>query len=253
MRRKFLILPMLILAVSLSACSGNDAADVNTEESSQQPESESAVPQSESVSEEPSASEETSVSEETRENPNSKILIAYFSRVGNTDFPDDVDAVSSASLNLRNGELTGNTELIAQMIQEETGGELFRIETEKTYPVDYNELVDYARSEPDEDSRPALMSHVENMDEYDVVFLGYPNWWYDMPMPVYSFLEEYDFSGKTVIPFCTHGGSRFSRTVETIEEKLPESVILEGFEIYGEDADGAREGVKDWISGLDMD
>lgn len=111
------------------------------------------------------------------------------------------------------------------MIQQETRGELFRIETEKTYPSDYDELVDYGREEPDEDSRPTLSSHVENMDEYDVVFLGYPNWWFDMPMAVYSFLDEYDFSGKTNIPFCTHGGSGFSNTVATFDDD--EKVILQ--------------------------
>lgn len=181
-----------------------------------------------------------------------KILIAYFTRVGNTDFSDDIDAVSSASLNLQDGELVGNTEVVASMIRQETGGELFRIETEKTYPADYDELVDYGREEPDEDNRPALKSHVENIDEYDIIFLGFPNWWFDMPMAVYSFLDGYDFIGKTVIPFCTHGGSRFSDTISTLEEYLPDSVILEGFEVYGEDAVEAQNDVQEWIRGLDI-
>lgn len=179
-----------------------------------------------------------------------KVLIAYFSRVGNTEFPEDVDAVSSASLNLKNGELEGNTEMIARMIQQETQGDLFRIETEKTYPADYDELVDYGRNEPEEDARPALSSHIDGMEGYDVVFLGYPNWWFDMPMAVYSFLEEYDFSGKTVIPFCTHGGSRFSDTISTLEDFLPETEILDGFEVYGEDAGEAQEEVLAWLEGL---
>ncbi len=181
-----------------------------------------------------------------------KILIAYFTRVGNTDFSDDIDAVSSASLNLQDGELVGNTEMVASMIRQETGGELFRIETEKTYPADYDELVDYGREEPDEDKRPALKSHVENIDEYDIIFLGFPNWWFDMPMAVYSFLDGYDFTGKTIIPFCTHGGSRFSDTISTLEEYLPDSVILEGFEVYGEDAAEAQNDVREWIKGLDI-
>ena len=179
-----------------------------------------------------------------------KVLIAYFTRVGNTDFPDDVDAISSASLNLRNGTLAGNTELIAAMIQQETGGELFRIQTEKKYPVDYNALVDYGQEEPDEDSRPVLQSHVENMEEYDVIFLGYPNWWFNMPMAVYSFLEEYNLSGKTIIPFCTHGGSRFSDTISKLEEILPDSTILEGFEVHGERAADAEDDVAAWIDKL---
>lgn len=180
-----------------------------------------------------------------------KILIAYFSRVGNTDFPEDVDAVSSASLNLQNGELAGNTEVIAQMIGQETQGDLFRIETEKRYPADYDELVDYGRNEPEEDARPALLSHIDDMESYDIVFLGYPNWWFDMPMAVYSFLDEYDFSGKTVIPFCTHGGSRFSDTVSTLESSLPDAEVLEGFEVYGEDASAAQDEVLAWLEELD--
>ncbi len=179
-----------------------------------------------------------------------RVLIAYFSRVGNTDFPEDVDAVSSASLNVQNGELAGNTEVVAQMIGQETQGDLFRIETEKRYPAEYDELVDYGRNEPEEDARPALSSHIDDMESYDIVFLGYPNWWFDMPMAVYSFLEEYDFSGKTVIPFCTHGGSRFSDTIAALETALPEAEILEGFEVYGEDAAAAQDEVLAWLEEL---
>lgn len=204
-----------------------------------------------SVTENPSGNTETHEEIQNAEEAGN-ILIAYFSRVGNTDFPDDVDAVSSASLNLKNSELTGNTELIAQEIWQETGGELFRIETEKKYPADYDELVDYGRNEPEEDSRPALVSHVEDMESYDVIFLGFPNWWFDMPMAVYSFLDEYDFSGKTVIPFCTHGGSEFSDTISTLNSALPDTEILDGFEVYGEDADEAQPDVVNWLGEINQ-
>lgn len=202
-----------------------------------------------SVTENPSGNTETHEEMQDTEVAGN-ILIAYFSRVGNTDFPDDVDAVSSASLNLRNSELTGNTELIAQMIQQETGGELFRIETEKKYPADYEELVDYGRNEPEEDSRPVLVSHVEDMGSYNVIFLGFPNWWFDMPMAVYSFLDEYDFSGKTVIPFCTHGGSGFSDTVTALRNILPDATVLDGFEVYGERAGEAGADITAWLEDL---
>jgi flavodoxin len=181
-----------------------------------------------------------------------KYLIAYFTRVGNTDLPAGIDAQSSASLNARGGKLVGNTELIAEMIARETGGDLFRITTQKKYAADYDEVVNYARREPKEDRRPVLSSHVENMKDYDVVFIGYPIWWYTMPMAVYTFVEEYDLSGKTIVPFCTHGGSRLSGTVEELQRLLPKSTVLSGFEVYGERAADAEADVKAWIKNLGL-
>ena len=180
----------------------------------------------------------------------SKILVAYFTRLGNTDFPAGTDALSSASLNIRNGKLAGNTELIADMIAKQTGGDLFRITTQKKYAADYDSVVNYARSEPKEDRRPALSSHVENMKDYVVVFIGYPIWWYTMPMAVYTFVEEYDLSGKTVVPFCTHGGSRLSGTVEELRKMLPRSKVPDGFEVYADRAAGAEADVSAWIKSL---
>ena len=107
------------------------------------------------------------------------------------------------------GEVLGNTQYIAQLIRPtETGGDLFRIETVQEYPGSHDALLDYAYNELTENARPELASQIENPDSYDVIFLGYPNWNSDLPMPLYSFLEEYDFSGKAIIPFTTHGGSR---------------------------------------------
>lgn len=240
MRKRVVFLTVLLSVFLLTAC-GNSS--IQAESNSQT--AEDTVRQTDTG--QSRADEESSrVGENTGQSGEQKrILIAWFSRVGNTDFPDDVDAVSSASLNLQNGELLGNTELIANMIQEETNGELFRIETEKSYPVDYG------KSEPDEDSRPALSSHVDNLDDYEIIFLGLPNWWFDMPMPVYSFLEEYDFSGKTVIPFYTHGGSKFSDIVSTLKEMLLGATVMDGFEVYGENAVDAGNDVADWLKELD--
>lgn len=235
MKKKFAFLLALLFVFLFTACGNSSQSDSRSQTAEDAAQSKT--------------DKESSQASETSGQQN-RILVAWFSRVGNTDFPSDVDAISSASLNLQNGELLGNTELIAKMIQKETNGELFRIETEKSYPVDYNELVDYGRSEPKDDSRPALSSHVENMDDYNIIFLGYPNWWFDMPMPVYSFLEEYDFSGKTVIPFCTHGGSRFSDTVSTLKEMLTDATVMDGFEVYGENAADAGKDVSDWLKEL---
>lgn len=139
----------------------------------------------------------------------------------------DMDAVSSASIQRIDGEVQGSTEAAARMIQENVGGDLFSIQTIQNYPVDYDTLIDQGGEEKNEGARPELESHVESMSDYDIVFLGFPNWWYDMPMPLYSFLEEYDFSGKTVIPFVTSASSGFSGTIGTLKEMLPDAVIVE--------------------------
>jgi flavodoxin len=198
----------------------------------------------------PPADSQTNKADSNTKKNDSSILIAYFSRVGNTDFPDNVDAVTSASINLQNREYVGNTGLLAKWIQEEVGGELFLIQTAETYPADYDETVERGRKENDEGARPALASHVENMKDYDVIFLGFPNWWYDMPMAVYSFLEEYDLSGKTVIPFCTSGGSQFSSALETIRKKQPNIELLEGLAVRDSKAPEAQASVVDWLKKL---
>lgn len=155
-----------------------------------------------------------------QETTGSNILIAYFS-VPEDVSTDGVDAVSGASIVVDDGEVLGNTEYVAKLIQQTIGGDLFRIETVDPYPLDHDPLVDQAAEEKDADTRPELAAHVENFEQYEFVLLGYPNWWADLPMPVYSFLEEYDFGAKTIIPFITHGGSGASRTVDTISRLQP--------------------------------
>lgn len=133
------------------------------------------------------------------------------------------------------------------------GGELFSIQTVQDYPADYDTLIDQGGEEKNREARPELESHVEDMDKYDVVFLGFPNWWYDMPMPVYSFLEEYDFSGKTVIPFATSAGSGFSGTIETLQKMMPDAEIIgEGLHIPMRNVSGADEEVADWLKEIGM-
>jgi len=180
------------------------------------------------------------------------ILITYFTRVGNTDFPEDVDIVTSASLQYVSGELKGNTQLIAEYIQDIIGGDLFLITTEVKYPADYGEVINYALRENRGNSRPALSSHLENMQDYDVVFLGFPNWHFDMPMAIYSFLEEYDFSDKKIVPFCTHGGSRFSSAIRTLEEKLPDAVLLDGLAVSERNVTSAQDDVEKWLDEIGM-
>lgn len=172
-----------------------------------------------------------------------KVLVAYFT------FPetDGVDASSGASRVVSGGKLYGSTEYVATVIGEATGGDLFAIKTESTYPGSHKELVDAAKKEVEAGVHPKLSTHIQNLDDYDVVFVGYPNWWYDMPMPLYTFFEEYDFTGKTVIPFCTHGGSRFSQSVKTITAMEKGAKVIQGLSISRDNVAGSKDYVLNWL------
>ncbi|MCX4328902.1 MAG: flavodoxin [Lachnospiraceae bacterium] len=189
---------------------------------------------------------------DSKQEEDSKTLIAYFSRVGNTDFPAGADVTASASLIVKDGGLYGNTQYIATMIQRATGGDLFLIETEEKYPADYDATGRQGAKESKEKSRPELASHIENINEYDTVYLGFPNWYYGMPMAVYSFLEEYNLSGKTIIPFVTSGGSGFSDTIPEIQSIQPDATVLsEGFKVtHSKVSDVTFEDVEEWINSL---
>lgn len=178
---------------------------------------------------------------------NSKVLIAYFAVAENSD----VDAVSSASVNVADGEARGLVRILAEDIQSVTGGDLFSIQTSTDYPGGIDNLIDYAAEEQDENVRPELTSHIENLDDYDTIFVGYPNWWYDMPMVMYSFFDEYDFSGKTIIPFNSHNGSRFSSTIQTIQELEPgATVITDGFTVNQSGVTNAAGDIEEWLKKL---
>lgn len=177
------------------------------------------------------------------------ILIAYFSVMET----DGVDTVAGASRVAVNGEVLGNNQYIAQIIKQQVGGDLFSIETVQEYPTTHEPLLEFAYVEKADNARPELATHIENPDNYDVIFLGFPNWNADLPMPLYTFLEEYDFSGKTIIPFTTHGGSGFSRTIQTIEELQPGAeVITDGLSISRDSVSGAESEVIDWINELNL-
>lgn len=188
----------------------------------------------------------------TQEQDTSHILIAYFTWADNTVVEDpsavDVDATTSASV------LTpGNAAKIAGWIQQEVGGDLFSIVVEDPYSSDYDECLDRAADEKADNARPALVNHVDNMEDYDTVFIGFPNWWYTLPMAVLSFVDEYDFSGKTIVPFCTHGTGGLSSTIRDLTAALPEDVaILDPINVYRPDVDSSRPAVQEWIAGLDL-
>ena len=177
----------------------------------------------------------------------SNILIAYFTAAENSG----VDAIASASYTTIDGQAVGRLRAVADMIQANTGGDLFSIRTSVVYPTDGGELIDYAAQEQDENARPELTSHIENLEQYDTIFIGYPNWWADLPMAVYSFFDEYDFSGKTIIPFNVHNGSRFSRTIQTIAELEPNATVVEnGFTVSEQNVADAAGDVAAWLDEL---
>lgn len=177
-----------------------------------------------------------------------KVLIAYFTWADNTvvNNPEsvDVDATTSASV-----LAPGNTALLAGWIQEAVGGDLFSIQVEEPYSSDYDACLERANGEKAAKARPGLSSHVENMEDYDTIILGFPNWWYTCPMAVFSFIEEYDLSGKNIIPFCTHGTAGLATTIRDLTAELPDSTILEPIGIYREDVAESRDTIQDWIKG----
>lgn len=269
----------ICIIFSLTACAGQERNDLEKIPSQTQTlQEERTQPSSEIVEEGDSgnstaeevdgASLEESVQSAEADVSESNILIAYFTWADNTEVEnadaaiesalshyesvgdrgnyDGVDAVSSASV-----IVPGNTAQMALRIQERTGGELFSIVVTEPYPSDYDACIDRAADEKAEDARPELAGHVEHMEQYDTVFLGFPNWWSSAPMAVFSFLEEYDFSGKTVIPFCAHGTGGIAGGVRDITAALPDSVeILEPVGVYRADMDSVQSAVDEWLDGL---
>lgn len=244
-----ILVASILFTLTLTACGGPAAESapptVSPASATQAPETNSPAPAEPTETLETTASADPAISE-------SKTLVVYFSRVGITPFDDNVDASSSASINIRDGELVGNMQYLAEFIAEETGGDLFQIITEKEYPVEYRATTDLAAVEQEDDERPALTSHVENMDQYDVIFLGYPNWWGTLPQAVMTFLEEYDFNGKTIVPFCSHGGSRLGRGPQDIAALCPDAQLLDGLAVSGSAVAGAQAEVQEWLNGLGL-
>ena len=175
---------------------------------------------------------------------NRNILIAYFSRSGNVYVDDSVDAVSSASLTV-NGDksTTGNAEQIAKWIQEETGGDLFLIQTEYTYPMDYEQAVEVGEGQDMDGYHPALASHVEDISRYDTIYLIYPIWHYTLSVPTCSFLDEYDLSGKVVYAYAANAGSGFADSIERIQELEPDAAVKEGIAVSQNEMENAKNAV----------
>jgi flavodoxin len=142
---------------------------------------------------------------------------------------------------------SGNTRKIATQIHEEVGGDLLEIVSVDKYPLDYDETVKQARRELDAGHMPRLLSEVESLESYEVIFIGYPNWWGTIPRPVASFLSKCDSSGKTIAPFCTHEGSRLGRSVEDIAKLCTRSTVLEGLAVRGGDVRSSQNRISEWL------
>ena len=184
-----------------------------------------------------------------------RILVACLSRAGE-NYNVGQTREGSASAAYAGYIEKGNTAIMAALIAELTGGDLFEITTVTPYPEDYASMLRVAQEEIDSDARPELAAAVENMADYDVIFIGYPIWHGRMPQAIYTFMESYDLTGKTVIPFNTHEGSGQSGTQQVIEKALPGSTVLQGLAIQGktaqEDEERTRAQVTDWLTGLNL-
>lgn len=172
---------------------------------------------------------------------NTKVLIAYFSRKG-----ENYINGSYVKLSL------GNTAAAVNIIKNLTNGDIFEIEPVNKYSESYHTCTKEARDELDRNARPELVTYLDSIDDYDSVILGYPNWWSTMPMPVFTFLERYDFSGKTIIPFCTHEGSGMGHSITDIKKICPKANIAKGLAIRGSNAKNSEKEIQEWLKGLDI-
>ena len=162
-------------------------------------------------------------------------LIAFYSRAGENYFGGAHRRVT-----------IGNTEKAAKMLADLTGGELYKIEQAQPYSDDYNTCIAEAKADLQANARPEVRNLPDDLDAYDEIYLGYPNYWGTMPMAVYTFLENYDFAGKTIHPFCTHEGSGLSRTERDVQSAAPGAIVARGLAIRGSDVDGAKTALEKW-------
>ena len=243
MKRKIISLfSAVALCFTLTACNSSEPAsapsvadDDKAAVQDKLNKTESKTDKSEETSNDTSAEAPT---ESTDDGTN--ILVAYFSRA---DENYNVGVVK-----------VGNTQILAEYIAEQVGADSFHIETVTPYPADYDDCCDVAKQELADKARSEISGSVENMDSYDIVFLGYPIWWGDMPMAVYTFMESYDFSDKVIIPFNTHEGSGASGTYSKIKSALPNAQVLDGMAIQGKTAQAfnsdTQQTVRSWLDRL---
>ncbi|MBQ7715788.1 MAG: flavodoxin [Clostridia bacterium] len=246
MKRIIILLLATAMLLSLGACGPNTNEPQNTSqvETSKTTESTTAnadtsAPDSTAITEPTTAVSDTTDPVQPAEK---KVLVLYFS----AQTAIEGDAISGATPRVSN---MAATEYLANMIHDQVGGDLSKIMAVEKYPIGYNETADQAKTNADGDKRPAITVDV-NPADYDVIFIGYPIWWYTLPMEMYTFFDNYDLSGKTVIPFNTHAGSRDGGTYRTIKDMEPGAMVLDGFNVNGGSVGNSADQVKNWIDGL---
>lgn len=230
MKKILSLVLILTMAFSLAACGNSGTTESSTPEATSGPES-SAAPEENMPSSESTAPTESVPQDEESSQPEtgtgSTSLVVYFS-------------------------WSGNTESVANEIHAQTGADVFEIVPAEPYTDDYDTLLDIAQDEQANDARPAIADTVDHFEQYDVVYLGYPNWWGDMPMILYTFLDDYDFSGKTIAPFVTSGGSGFSGTIGTIESMEPDATVTEGLSLGSFESANPAAAVTEWLAGISI-
>lgn len=226
MKKLTAILMALAMMLVLAACSGSDKT----------------------ATAEPKAQEAVSQNTETGTSPlEGKTLVAFFTARNQTELNEDADSLSSSTRTTVDGTAYGNAELLAKYAAEATGADVFSIETIDSYPVEYRPATEVAQEEQNDNARPKLKATVPNMEDYDNIVLIYPMWWGDMPMGVWTFLESYDFSGKTIYPISTHLGSGMGSSITTIQKLVKGADIKDGLEVSGSAVSGAEADVQNYL------
>ena len=241
MRRWMAAALAAFMVLSLAACAGGQQEEQSAAaETTEQGQEVSAQEEEEPASTEQQPEEPSNAQE-------SGVLVAYFSWADNAVIDGEVDAVASPSVTA-----PGNVQQLAQWVSERTGGDLFSIQVTDPYSSNWDACLERANQERAEDARPELTASVEQLERYDTVFLGYPNWWYGVPMALLSFLEENDLSDKQVYLFCSHGTGGLASSVEQIDEALPDSTALSEniFDVYEEDAASSQQDILAWLEEL---
>lgn len=196
----------------------------------------------------PAPSVQTNAPSEVKEP--GKTLVVYFS-MPETSSPNNMTKEEENSTVVIDGKVLGNTQYVAYVIQENTGADIFRIEPETAYTTDHKALVDLAKKERNDNARPSLKANIENLEQYDTIFIGYPIWWSDFPMILYTFFDQHDFSGKTIVPFSTHGGSHLAGTVRTITKLEPNATVVQNaFTVSRDDVQEAKPDIVAWLKTL---
>lgn len=248
MNRMTAILMCLALALTLTACGAGTEPAAQAETTMPEPVAETGAPVEETTAPEaevlPEPEDTETAEAEAVIEEGQKILVVYFS-AANTTGPDVVSGATPRVDDI------GATALLARYIHDQVGGDIAPITVTEDYPEDYDATADQALEEQNADARPGFTLAVDP-ENYDVIFIGYPIWWYHLPMIMNTFFDTYDFAGKTIVPFNTHAGSRDGGTYAVIGELEPNATVLDGLAIAGERVDGTEDDVADWLVGLDL-